>query len=109
MLFCDRIYNMTEFTPYPENPELQPEHREHTDPETLEHSIDTLMQNIWDRPQLERALDGVLDRQKELVEQLHDKRERGERLTAAEESELDEINGAILSIQHLFERYDSRE
>ena len=100
---------MTEFSHGPYRPESPSEPAIQGEPEAVEHSIDALMQRIWDRPQVERAMDHLLDRQKELVQQMHDKRELEERLTPSEETELDEINNTILTIQHLFERYDSKE
>lgn len=102
MVFCAKIYNMTEFNPD------QPLHSEF-EAQPIVDAQDAIFDDIPEREQLERGMDWLLDRQKELYEEHQHLREQGQALTAEKEQELDDINHAMLELNHVLKKYQPEE
>lgn len=94
---------MTEFTPNPDNPESQPEFN----PEPIQDAHDAISEQMPERMELERGMDWLLERQKELYAEHRQKRDRGESLSPLSEQELDDIYHALLELNHVIQKYKS--
>ena len=97
VLVCDKIYNMEQ-----ENLSFRPHLEE---PEHISSAIERVMADLEKPAELERMLQDRLDRQSELFERHHWLRRQGRSLPSDEEKELDEINEAMLTLQHIYRKY----
>jgi hypothetical protein len=86
--------------------EQDPQNRPHLEePIHISDAIDAIMDQLANPIEMRSAIDNLIDRQTELYQAHRDKRERGESLTPEDEKELEDISFALLSMQHVYEKY----